>query len=1699
MRKKSWLLQHILSATCDVLGLDRDEVSGDSALSEVGFDSISLGHFARIIAEKTGVTLDPLMFLQRETLAELAAEVAKSMPDRPNDREIQKVPTTTWSHSEIERRLIELAALATGAIDIEIESGRALSDYGFDSIKLAEFAASIENTFRIKLEPVAFLQYGSIGALVLHLEFRLNEKDAKTKALGRNAGDNTVSLPDTEKVGPGREAADPKEAGRLAGTPEAVVSSAAAEPQEASSPLRACPSSTAPSGVELAGDGRVAVIGIAARLPGCKNIADFWRLLMTQSSVIQRVPPSRWRWEDFDGQPGTNRTDCHYGTFIEDLEFFDAKLFGISNEEALYLDPQSRLLFEVCHELIETAGYGSDMLRGKRVAALIGVQRQEFMARVIAQNGTFATEVESGSLQGFMINRLGHYFDWRGPTCAVNSACASSSIAIHLAVQALRAGDAEVAVAGGVNFVMSPLASIAERQQGSFTPECEVRSFDANANGIVIGDGCGLILLKPMEKAIADGDHIYGTILSTAVANSGRSIYSLAPNPEGHARVVREALSRAKLDPDEIDYVEAQGAATGIADQAELKAYHSVFSATRSPLRITNLKANIGHLETASGVVSVIKTLLSMNSGWVPGVRNVRKLNWGEPGVAPIEIVLENEPWRCQRQDRKTAAVHNFGAGGSHAHVILESHTSALLPEHQGPSLCIFSAPSQEQLRAYLRRLHDFIRDREFLLHGVRQLHIKDIAHTLAQRRKHHPVRHAVVVDSVGALVSLLSETLSSDTAPKQGSLICARGLHHSELSERARRWLDGDKVDRIAASGRVIPLPGIIFNKERFWPFEENAGNQAGVPADALPVRATDGEMRLPGGEPSDDSIMDSVHVIASNVLGRDRAQLDIDQPLGYLGFESLSLKLFASRLSEYFGATLQPVKLFEYPTLRALAKYLKQEAKVVVVPASNSKPAELERADKLDRAVAVVGLAARLPGARSKEEFWQNQLKKANCIVEVPDDRWKWNEFEGNPRRDVGKTNSKWGGFITDIDQFSPGEFGISQYEAELMDPQHRLFLKTAWEAIWDAGYHPSSLNGRSVGVFVGVQFQEYQDLLVKAGLLLGQTCTGNAHAMLPNRLSYILNLRGPSEAVDTACSSSFVALHNAVRALQSGDCESAIVGGVNLMLTPDLHIMGSELGVLSPTGQCRTLDAEADGYVRSEGVVAVLLKPLASALAQRDHIYGIIRGTAVNHGGKATSLTAPNVQAQSELMISAIRSAAVRVDEISYVELHGTGTELGDPIEVEAVKKAFQHLQGKEEASVETGCSLGSVKANIGHLEAAAGVSGLVNVLMAMKHQTLPGLSNFVRKNDYIELRSAGFSIQSDTAPWISKSLHRTAVINSFGFGGTNASVVVTEAVVRERVRNALPGDVLVPIAAANRELLRAYANSISRALDAIESGEEPQVVLRDVAFTLQQRTGASDARAVAKVSSLDELKMVFDALGQDRELPANLATREKRLGEWPSNAIQWLQTGAAEWADDGLSHRRALPTPPWPDRRCWFLNPIQQNGREVKIGKNDVVRGDILREVDESAASDLDLAAVNQLSDDEVATIAARWLGWEDNSDYANAPLDVAEENDLDASPDTPDDSIAQQLSAHLRRLLKGDAIAAGSQLRHLGIDSIVAPRMAEELGHVFKIEIPPSWLTEAGSVGQLASQISIRKRTNAHAVVGLKESMSEAKL
>ena len=475
----------------------------------------------------------------------------------------------------------------------------------------------------------------------------------------------------------------------------------------------------------------------------------------------------------------------------------------------------------------------------------------------------------------------------------------------------------------------------------------------------------------------------------------------------------------------------------------------------------------------------------------------------------------------------------------------------------------------------------------------------------------------------------------------------------------------------------------------------------------------------------------------------------------------------------------------------------------------------------------IAIIGMSCRFPGAENYQEYWNNLVSCKNLVRETPLSRWDWRDYQ-DASDPAASEFSRWAGFTDNPEQFDAGFFGISPREAERMDPQQRLVLEQAWHCIQDAGKDPRTLAGKNIGVYIAAGTFDYKELQeLHSDLPEGHEATGVHNSVIANRISYFFSLNGPSVVVDTACSSSLVAMQQAASAIQLGHCESALVGGVGLLLTPTTFIRFGKMGMLSPTGQCSAFDANANGYVRGEGVGMVLLKPLDQALADGDHIWGVIKSVAINHGGKVRSLTSPSALAQAKLIVDAVQQADVPAHSINFIETHGTGTPLGDPIEIHGLTRAFNQLQKNSMAEpIAQNCGLGAVKANIGHLECAAGMAGLIKVLLAMKYKTLPGHANFQTINPRIKLADSPFHVVEATRPWtrvidaVGNPFPLRAGISSFGFGGVNGHMIIEEAP-QHTVENAVPfaepdAPALLTISAASakslQQLAAAYATSI-----------------------------------------------------------------------------------------------------------------------------------------------------------------------------------------------------------------------------------------------------------------------------------------------
>jgi amino acid adenylation domain-containing protein/thioester reductase-like protein len=497
----------------------------------------------------------------------------------------------------------------------------------------------------------------------------------------------------------------------------------------------------------------------------------------------------------------------------------------------------------------------------------------------------------------------------------------------------------------------------------------------------------------------------------------------------------------------------------------------------------------------------------------------------------------------------------------------------------------------------------------------------------------------------------------------------------------------------------------------------------------------------------------------------------------------------------------------------------------------------------------IAIIGMSGKFPDANDVNEYWDNLSRGKDSVKEIPETRWSLNDFYDSDAGVPNRSYSKWGGFLSDIDQFDPFFFNISPKEAELMDPQQRLFLQEAYGALEDAGYLPKNVANKKCGVFVGCNSGDYLAKLEENQVLPeGYSVLGNMSSILAARISYFLNLKGPSVAIDTACSSSLVAINLACESIRSGTSELALAGGVMMYITTGFYIANSKVGALSPDGKCYTFDHRANGFVPGEGVGVVVLKSLADALNDEDHIYGVIKGLGINQDGKTNGIMAPSAPSQTALECEVYSQYHIHPDTITYVEAHGTGTQLGDPIEIHALTDAFRKYTNKTQY-----CAIGSVKTNIGHTSFASGIASVIKLLLCLKHKKLVPSLHLEKENEHINFKDSPFYVNTGFKEWKMKpGIPRRAAISSFGFSGTNAHLVIEEY---ESPQSFLSSQApqLIVLSAKNEARLQAYAKKIINFLNPVSA----------TGMTSDRIAVVNEAEALQKIQP-DLLKMASDIL-------------------------------------------------------------------------------------------------------------------------------------------------------------------------------------------------------------------------------------------
>ena len=712
----------------------------------------------------------------------------------------------------------------------------------------------------------------------------------------------------------------------------------------------------------------------------------------------------------------------------------------------------------------------------------------------------------------------------------------------------------------------------------------------------------------------------------------------------------------------------------------------------------------------------------------------------------------------------------------------------------------------------------------------------------------------------------------------------------------------------------------------------------------------------------------------LIGNVIKLEASRIDIEEPFDVFGIDSIIIGQINISLENDLGA-LPKTLLYEYPTIKELAEHLHIEAKdqlYKVLEISEPVPepipvvasAEIKRdaikvavpqktiqnpTSTSDEPIAIIGINGKYPKSDTIETYWKHLKKGKNLIEEVPNTRWNAESYyDKNPEKaSEGKMYSKWGGFVNDVDKFDPKFFNITEQEVKMMDPQERLFLASVWATIEDAGYTKSSLRtkyqkgkGADVGVFVGVTTNTYNILATDAwndGNYL------NASALpwsIANRVSYLMDFQGPSMPIDTACSSSLVAIHLACESLKRQECKVAVAGGVNLYLHPSKYHSLCGKGMVAKGNKNYSFGAGDDGFVPSEGVGSILLKPLSKAIEDNDHIYAVVKGSAYGHSGSSNGYSAPNPNSQAALIEETLQNAQVSPETINYVEGHGTGTQLGDSLEILALTNAFKKATTEKQF-----CAIGSVKANMGHSESAAGIAGLTKILWQLKHKVLVPTINSEEVNPNINFEATPFYLQRKVTSWEKvNNTPRRALINSFGAGGVNSCLVVEEyeqeAKTVQKTINNEPQ--LIVLSAKNKESLEQYANQLLAFV-----GRNINEKLSNIAFTLQVgREAMSERLAFIAKDSKELMKQLkswrnkqtaentFESIQEKGAIKKRFSKDEKEYIDFllgkknlAEIARKWIEGADINWSKLYTNHqpkRIALPTYPFAKESYWITD-------------------------------------------------------------------------------------------------------------------------------------------------------------------------------
>lgn len=1155
-------------------------------------------------------------------------------------------------------------------------------------------------------------------------------------------------------------------------------------------------------------DEPLAIIGMNCQFPGVdadiEDIDAFYALLLHQNSSIKEVPKNRWDIEayyDVDRKKA-DKIISRKGGFLTDPRLFDAAFFKISSAEAKQIDPQHRLFLEVAIRALNHANITLGSLGGSKTGVYCGVSTHEYSQLNFKDNIEFNAYTLIGAVNSAAVGRLCHFLNLKGPSMAVDTACSSSLSALYLAATALKAQQCDMAIVGGVHLSLCPENFIGLSRANMLSPTGQCNSFAVNADGYARSEGCGVVIVKRLSDALRDNNTIHAVIDSIFMNQDGDDgTLLVAPNIKAQIAMHQAVLEQANLTASDIDYIETHGTGTIVGDSVEFNAIRQVHQGQHSqdkPLVLGAVKSNMGHSLAASGMASLIKAVCALNKEIIPP-----NLHYSTPGKTidpesiPALFPITARAFTRYKNKKRHVQIVNYGFTGINVSTVITEPPdrigNSLAPEPNQPHCFVVSANSMYSLKQMLADYTHYLRETTSSL--------SDICYTLINCRDHYKYRCAIIVNDKETLIKKIESAdyeLNKVVVKKEIKKTSNDAMQIYEL------YLSGCKVNVENISYNKVDLPLYHFDRKVYWHEPRSQENRAHW-LDALYQQSKEQQVA---------TIKEKLSTQIQHLLKKE--SIDENQDLEALGFNPPLLAKLEQNLYDLLAHRYK-MPCSAYLTLDKLARHLQQ----VLIPDPVCRQPVIQVLN--NEPIAIIGMSCRFPKAAHVEAFLSLLERGESGMTDIPLERWDNEQFYDPDVNVPGRLYVKQLGFIDNIKTFDAEFFNISPREAKFMSPQLRVFLETSYHALEDANLSLRSIKDSNTGVFVGCGTNEYPRLLTNLGIGLEDLniyfATGNVLNALAGRVAYAFDFHGPIQAIDTACSSSMTAIHNACLSLQSGDCDLALAGGVNILLLPDSNITLSKARMLSPDSRCKTFSEDADGYARSEGCGVIVLKRLSAAIRDNDKVLAVIKGSAVNSDGKSGGFTVPNGIAQEEVIRSALAKAKLSPGEIDSIEAHGTGTPLADPIEVNVLTKIFSECHSEENPLY-----ISSVKTNIGHTESASGVAGIIKAVLSLQTHKLFKHLNFKKLNPEIVLKNT--LIPLNTLHWPKKQGLRCVGVSSFGFSGANAHIILQEApeqlasdLVKEDPK--LPMESLLVLSAKNKKALELLLRSYQKYLTSTQA--------------------------------------------------------------------------------------------------------------------------------------------------------------------------------------------------------------------------------------------------------------------------------------